>query len=415
MPRCKTSNNSVLMLNQWRREGTIRIPDVQRSLVWTTDQKRLLIDSLIREYDVPKVYLKQVLEDGIVYYDVYDGQQRLDAVYSYFEGKFSLGNEDSVNVDGVEVQIANNSYNELDARIKARLQQTNLSCVILEDFSQEQAEDMFLRLQHGTPLNAAEKRRAISGNMREVVKKLAEHQIFQKTDFVSYSDRRYAFEDSVSKVLHQFIHQDHVGISPGAIKKTYEANASITQNNKACVAFTSAANWITAHFDHPPLLKKFSFITLMWVIRELKETYALKGFETQISNAYNDFELERKLDGENDMEDQSQTFISYRDYARSDSTPNMRDRASILLSSILERVPELAHLDPKRGFDDVQREILFRRSRGVCQSCECDIDKNSFHADHIQPHSLGGTTSIENGQALCATCNLEKGAQAATL
>ena len=69
MPRCKTSNNSVLMLNQWRREGTIRIPDVQRSLVWTTDQKRLLIDSLIREYDVPKVYLKQVLEDGIVYYD----------------------------------------------------------------------------------------------------------------------------------------------------------------------------------------------------------------------------------------------------------------------------------------------------------------------------------------------------------
>lgn len=210
MPRCKPANNSILTLNQWRREGTLRIPEVQRSLVWTTDQKRLLIDSLIREYDVPKIYLMQVWQDGIVHFDVYDGQQRLNAIYTFFENQYALGNEDPIVIEGQQIEIANRTYADLDNRIKMRLQQTNLSCVILEEFSQEHAEDMFLRLQHGTPLNAAEKRRAINGTMRDVVRKLSEHEIFKKTDFISYSDRRFAYEDSVSKVLHQFIHQNHI-------------------------------------------------------------------------------------------------------------------------------------------------------------------------------------------------------------
>lgn len=120
---------------------------------------------------------------------------------------------------------------------------------------------MFLQLQHGTPLNAAEKRRAIHGTMREVVRRLSEHEIFGKTDFISYPDKRYAYEDSVAKVLHQFIHQAHLSIAPAAIKKTYNSNQNITINHKACVAFNKAANWIVKYFEEPPSLKKYSFIS----------------------------------------------------------------------------------------------------------------------------------------------------------
>ncbi len=31
-----------------------------------------------------------------------------------------------------------------------------------------------------------------------------------------------------------------------------------------------------------------------------------------------------------------------------------------------------------------------------------------MHADHIISHSKGGKTTIENGQTLCAGCNLKK-------
>ena len=410
MARCNPINYSVLSLNQWKREGTLRIPDVQRSLVWTIDQKRLLIDSLLREYDVPKIYFQKKIESGKRFYDVYDGQQRLDTIYKYFENNFSLSNEDPISIDGEHYEVANRTYDELDQVLQVRLQETQLTCVILEGFSQDEVEDMFLRLQHGTPLNAPEKRRAINGNMRDVVKRLADHGIFKKENFLNYDDRRYAFEDSVAKVLHQFIHQDHVSISPAAIRKTYEANSNITINHSACVAFNSCANWIIAHFPEPPLLKKFSFITLFWVIREMKETYAIKGLEKQIAQAFLDFELERHSENQKDLDDRDPVMVSYSDYARSDSPPNMLRRSEILIRYILGQVPSLSMLDEKRDFDQNQRYVLFRRSNQICQSCEKDIKFNSFHADHVVPFSHGGRTSIENGQALCKECNLKKGA-----
>jgi len=49
-------------------------------------------------------------------------------------------------------------------------------------------------------------------------------------------------------------------------------------------------------------------------------------------------------------------------------------------------------------------------SFSLCSKCRAKIDR-SFHADHVKPFSKGGETDISNGQALCPTCNLKKGAK----
>jgi 5-methylcytosine-specific restriction endonuclease McrA len=64
----------------------------------------------------------------------------------------------------------------------------------------------------------------------------------------------------------------------------------------------------------------------------------------------------------------------------------------------------------RRLFSDRQRRILAWVAAGQCQRCGKSLS-GQFHADHITPYALGGKTVTNNGQALCAPCNLEKGAR----
>ena len=61
-------------------------------------------------------------------------------------------------------------------------------------------EEMFLRLQDGVPLNAAEKRNAISGNIRDFVRNTASaHQLM--TNSLPFSNRRYSHDEIVAQML----------------------------------------------------------------------------------------------------------------------------------------------------------------------------------------------------------------------
>ena len=68
-------------------------------------------------------------------------------------------------------------------------------------------------------------------------------------------------------------------------------------------------------------------------------------------------------------------------------------------------------MNNSRFFNSSQRNQLFLKSGGKCQSCGAEITLENFHADHIIPFSEGGITEIKNGQALCQKCNLEKGSK----
>lgn len=64
----------------------------------------------------------------------------------------------------------------------------------------------------------------------------------------------------------------------------------------------------------------------------------------------------------------------------------------------------------RRSFSLRQRLILTLVSGGRCAICGERLRK-SFHADHVVPFSKNGTTTLLNGQALCAACNLKKGSK----
>ena len=62
----------------------------------------------------------------------------------------------------------------------------------------------------------------------------------------------------------------------------------------------------------------------------------------------------------------------------------------------------------RRFFTRQQRAHLYRRANGRCESCDVPLG-HDWHADHDTPWSKGGPTRVQNGRALCPTCNLTKG------
>lgn len=64
--------------------------------------------------------------------------------------------------------------------------------------------------------------------------------------------------------------------------------------------------------------------------------------------------------------------------------------------------------DPRRFFSRDERRFLWLMAEGICQGCGVELEEK-FHGDHRTPWSKGGATSLENGQALCASCDSKKG------
>lgn len=58
-------------------------PDYQRPPAWSRKQKQLLMDTILRNYDIPKFYWRKVNRTDGVQYEVVDGQQRLRAIWEF--------------------------------------------------------------------------------------------------------------------------------------------------------------------------------------------------------------------------------------------------------------------------------------------------------------------------------------------
>lgn len=163
-------------------------PDYQRPAVWTTAQKQLLMDTIVRGYDIPKLYLRQV-SNNPQKYEVVDGQQRLRAIFEFIKGEFRLPK----NIDPVlGLDIQNMKYEELPIEIRTEFDVYPLDIIVIDNAEEEEIREMFLRLQNGTTLKAQEKRNAMPGNMRDFIKDLTNHNIF--TDSVKFSNVRYSHD-----------------------------------------------------------------------------------------------------------------------------------------------------------------------------------------------------------------------------
>src|SRR5207247_111793 len=64
----------------------ISFPEYQREKsLWSVEKKGMLIDSILKEIDIPKLYFNRLQNNDI---EVIDGQQRLWSIWEFLDGKF---------------------------------------------------------------------------------------------------------------------------------------------------------------------------------------------------------------------------------------------------------------------------------------------------------------------------------------
>ena len=387
-------------------------PKFQRGPVWGKSQKQLLVDSIMRDMDIPKIYLREV-SDGKIEHEVVDGQQRLLTLADFC--KSDGFKTESTTINGKDVPAM--GYDDMDDHdddLREQFDSYELSVVVLRDAEEDEVEDMFLRLQNGSPLNAPEKRNAMPGNMRDFNQNLSKHAFFQNCGF---NDHRYAFAHVASQMVRLELDNGRGSIRKPALDRMYKEHQDFdVRSSHAKNVKVTLGVLLEAFPRKTPELEKHNAVSMFLLFRYLRKNFVISGRESEIGSWFVQFEKNRQEDSAKPYEERDFELIEYQEKTTNatDSPDSLEYRQQVLRTRLFGAILDLAPLDEQRGFTHEQRRAIWRRDGGICQiaqeckGIELEWD-DPWHADHKLPWSKGGKTTVENGQVACAKCNLAKG------
>jgi hypothetical protein len=185
-------------------------PYYQRySDLWSIEKKRLLIDTIINGYDMPKFYFHYILfNDNLLnktqkQYAIIDGKQRIKTIIDFINGVFEL--DESVKyLENPKLDFKKVNYKTISSKrefieVRERIDNFQLDIIHITTDEFDRIEEMFLRLNEGVPVNNAEKRNSIGGYLIDEANKFV-----QKSEFfiskVRFGNKRMEHQDLLLKL-----------------------------------------------------------------------------------------------------------------------------------------------------------------------------------------------------------------------
>lgn len=214
----------------YKRRDRIEMPDFQREEVWPDSKKRLLIDSILKGWHLPKFYFRKI-EEGT--FECVDGQQRPTAIWEFFDDTLELDADVANRVGGAR-------YSELPDETSDDFDDFEIDIEEIEDATNEELEELFKRLQLGTPLNTAEKINAIQGEMRDFCHEMAGKPFLRER--VGLKNTRYTHFETVAK----WAFVEARGIQP---QMRYPQLESLLRENKTFSRATETARRLSGALD----------------------------------------------------------------------------------------------------------------------------------------------------------------------
>ena len=392
-------------------------PQYQRTPVWNEAKKQLLIDSILRGYDLPKFYLRASDKPDFEY-EVVDGQQRLLAIWEFCNDEYTLGDKSTDLPDFGD--LSGKKWSELSSHERDQIGKFKLSVAVIKNASDKEIRQLFRRLQEGVTLNSAEKRNAIEGKIRDFIADLGEDRKF----FLGtrLSEDRYNWHNLAAIVTCLEIAKGPTDVKAPSLEAMYENYSDFKKNGSVGIKVRRTLNYMARVLkSRPPEMNiKWGFVDLYLLISEMDRAYIIKNREANFIDFYISFEMERRaamsdygaLRSSSSNWDEDLYYYIEAFIRSCGAKENIDTRHEVYKRRFLRDNQDLIPKDPQRAFTYNERVVIWRRDNGICQGEECgkSITFDEMEADHITPHIQGGITIIDNGQTLCRQCNASKGA-----
>ena len=290
--RKETSEWSIRMLADFQSRINVEA-EYQRGKVWSQAQQALLIDSIMRGFDIPKIFLRK-LPDGSPYlFDVIDGKQRLTAIWRFVSDGFRLLRNIGSFPDLGD--LGGKCWSELPDDAKDRLQFANITVSKIEEATEDEIHELFLRLQRGEPLNAAERRNAMSGPVRDfVANHLASHSVWRETGLRS---ARFGLHEHAAIILALVVKSGPTALKGADLYRLYELN-NFDPNGQIALRTIRLLDTLreVASFEQGAIRTRWGLVDLSIVLMRLENDKSTLKPE-EIMDFFKKFEEDRRSVG----------------------------------------------------------------------------------------------------------------------
>lgn len=428
---------SIRELMDYKKNGMLAAnPEYQRGTVWKEAQQKKLIDSLLRGYPIPAIYLHHIKKDmgkfGRDDLEIIDGQQRLNAIYLYVEGAFPLFDplEDEEKarfpafIKEQPCPWAGKRFEDLTDELREEFLGTKINISMIETDNSNEVRDLFVRLQAGAPLNHQETRDAWPGNFTELILKLGGkpevaryqgHPFFRtvmrlKPDRDRGKTRQFAAQIAMALLTkRRDSPAEFCDINASEINAFYYDNLEISFDDpdvKRLQSILTKLERLLPEGQHPKLLGHTA-IHCVLLVDSLMDDYA-KNWEDRFPAALDAF-VEKLAEAAKDAREEksNEYWTKYGQWTRtaSDKGQTIARRHRFFMEKMLELMQPLEVKDSKRLYGELERTILYLRQGKRCLVCDGQADWDDIEVHHVKEHSSGGQTTLENGAVVHKACH----------
>lgn len=182
-----STNHPIADLKDWHNEHKIIIqPDYQRRLVWNQSAKIMLIDTILKNIPMPKIFLsKEISKTQSTVRKVIDGQQRINAILEFIDGKFALDAPYQGEYEGKR-------FADLPEEIQHQFLSYEINYNEVCSISEEQIREIYSRVnKYSFPLTTQELRKAdYPGEFYKLAEKIASDEFFESIKLFTVANRR---------------------------------------------------------------------------------------------------------------------------------------------------------------------------------------------------------------------------------